>query len=238
MTSEIYPIHFRALRLYLDRPFGGYGSDLRRAITAALPDEPLLHHHKADGSSDYSAAQVRYLVLDGQPWLLSFHDGKEVVEQVVRKVSSLSVGRERYLVAGYDFLEDITHVGIFCGLIAYRSRTPWLALNQENQRRFEKSDFQERRRLLERILVGNYLSAMKGLGVRIHTHLEVRIAAFRSVGIFHLPTAFVGLSVVFRSNMLLPEFLGLGKMPAKGYGLMSRANTVTSYAQTGADDRV
>lgn len=238
MTSEIYPIHFRALRLYLDRPFGGYGHDLRRAITAALPDEPLLHHHKADGSSDYSAARVRYLVLDGQPWLLSLLDGKEVVEGVARNLSSLRVGKECYSVTGHDFLEDISYVGVFCGLITYRSRTPWLALNQENQRRFEKVDFQERRRLLERILVGNYLSAMKGLGVRIRTHIEVHVAGFRRVGIFRLPMAFVGLSVVFHANMLLPEFLGLGKMPAKGYGLMSRAVTDTSSAQRGADGRV
>jgi hypothetical protein len=79
---------------------------------------------------------------------------------------------------------------------------------------------------------------MKGLGVKIRTHIEVHVARFRRIGIIRLPMAFVGLSVVFHANMLLPEFLGLGKMPANGYGLMSRGITEASYAQKGADGRV
>lgn len=220
MTSETYPIHFRVLSLYLNEPFNGYGSDLRRAVTAAVPEEPLLHHHKADGSFDYTSPQIRYLVLEGKPLLVSFHDGKEVAERVARSVSSLRVGKKVYAVTGYDFIEDVTHVGLLKEHVIYRSSTPWLALNQDNQRRFENAGIEEQKLLLERILIGNYLSAMKGLGVRISSRLQVQVESFHKVGVFYLPTSFVGLSVTFGSNMLLPPFLGIGKMPAKGFGLM------------------
>jgi len=77
----------------------------------------------------------------------------------------------------------------------------------------------DRRRLLERILIGNFLSLAKGLGVHLEAHLQARITSFNHRQV-NTPVPMLGFKIQFVSNFLLPEFLGVGKMVSKGFGLM------------------
>lgn len=218
MTKESYPVHLTVLRLYLDVPFRGNGADLRRAITAALPDRPLLHHHDESGKSEYSVSQVRYLVLNNIPHLVSFQDGRKSFDELA-KLKNLKTPRALYQVLECDFIEDGIEMGVCDHLITYESRTPWLALNQENSGKFQKSNRSEKKALLNSILIGNYLSLSKGLQVTIRSRLLSEIVEYHTTKA-HTPTLMTGIYVRFVSNFLLPEFLGLGKMPSKGFGLM------------------
>lgn len=218
MTTESHPVHVTVLRLYLDAPFRGNGGDLRRAITAALPDRPLLHHHDENGKSEYSVSQVRYLVLNNIPHLVSFQDGRKSFDEVT-KLKNLRTPNTLYQVLECDFIEDGLEVGTCDHLITYESRTPWLALNQENSAKFQKLNRSEKKALLNSILIGNYLSLSKGLQITIRSRLLSEIIEYHTTKV-RAPTPMTGIYVRFVSNFLLSEFLGLGKMPSKGFGLM------------------
>ena len=217
--TEKHPMHIHVVRLYTDRHFKASGGDLRRAVTALFPDNPVLHHHGRKGEVDYSLSQVRYLVLDGLPHLVGLGEGSEVLREIAGKISLLTVGQRHYKITGRDFIEDGVHIGSG-DLSSYISRTPWLALNQRNMTLFNqlKTD-EDRCRLLENILTGNFLSLAKGLNMQIKTRLQTKIINFKCRRV-NTPVPMLGFKVQFVSNFLLPEFLGVGKMVSKGFGLM------------------
>ena len=100
----------------------------------------------------------------------------------------------------------------------YRFITPWLALNEKNYKTYLKLATKERKSFLERILVGNILSMLKGLGIRIEFKIEVKILKISSKTTQVHYNKFVGFYCDWNSNILIPKYCGLGKSVSKGYG--------------------
>lgn len=214
-------IHVRVLTLYTDKPFKGYGSDVRRAITARFSDIPILHNHKV-GGFDYKSPRVRYLVLEGYPRLVSFDDGLAIVEQIYREQPEIRVGRRSYDVTGTELEDMIEPVGITGdAFYKYRSITPWLALNEENHSVYVKTvSFQERKELLARILTANLLALSKSLNLEIMEMIKVKIGSIAEVNLKAGQIPMLGFKISFETNFRLPKFIGIGKLVSKGFGVM------------------
>jgi len=96
----------------------------------------------------------------------------------------------------------------------------WLALNQENHTKYmATTDELSRLALLESILKGNILSFAKGIGWDIDREISLRIDTIEKVR----PVTFkeqkvLAFDVTFRTNVFLPDYLGLGKGVSLGFG--------------------
>lgn len=104
----------------------------------------------------------------------------------------------------------------------YKFISPWLALNENNYKNFKSLDKSKRREFLEKILIANVLSALKGLGLRVEFQLSVQINKFKPVQTEAHKNKFVGFYCEFALNIALPKFLGIGKSVSKGFGVIER----------------
>ena len=105
---------------------------------------------------------------------------------------------------------------------SYMFATPWLALSQDNYRRFQNSSGEEKRELLRRILVGNILSASKGLGYVAKEHIRLEIGKMHEEICLLKGTKVTGMRGEFTTTFAIPEFMGLGKSVSRGYGAVSK----------------
>lgn len=214
-------IHIRILTLYTDKLFRGYGSDLRRTITAQFKDIPVLHNHKELGF-DYKSPRVRYLVIEHIPRLLSFENGLDIVERIYKEQPRLKLGHTVYNVTGTELEDRIEAVGILGEKsLRYSSITPWLALNEENYSAFLKmSSYQDRKDFLSKILIGNLLSLSKNLNIEIHETIRITLYNFTEISLIVGQLPMMGFNVSFETNYTLPLFVGIGKFVSKGFGIM------------------
>ncbi|MBE0429347.1 MAG: hypothetical protein IBX61_05690 [Thermoleophilia bacterium] len=211
----------RRLLIHTNMPFDGNGADLRRAVTACFKDIPVLHNHNGAGF-DYRSPRVRYLVVKGVPQIVSFGSGATIVEYLYRKRFDLRVADCYYKITGVELVDDLVTVGGGHELMSYESQTPWLALNQKNNAIYCGFLKQiERRHFLERILVGNYLSLCKTLGIFLEERVTASLDDWKQIDVSDKGISMRGFIVKYHSNMLLPFGLGLGKWVAKGFGLMN-----------------
>jgi hypothetical protein len=101
----------------------------------------------------------------------------------------------------------------------YTFSSPWLALNKENFKRFLGVDHKEKDNLLKRILTGNILSMLKGLGIFIDYHLEITTIRHTTPFLTHAHgNTFWAFKPEFTTNLILPRHIGLGKSVSKGFG--------------------
>jgi len=213
-------MHLRVLTLYTNRPFCENGSDLRRAITSAFSDIAVLHNHNG-AEFDYRSPRVRYLVIDQVPHLVSFDDGLEIVERIYREQLNLRCGQKMYQVTGTELQDIYEHVGIYDGLYHYQSRTPWLALNEENYQRYlQTTVVAERRAMLERIMAGNMLALSKNVALDMQEKIMVKLVRFDELRLKAGQATLLGFHIEFVTNFRIPSFVGVGKMVSKGFGLM------------------
>lgn len=105
--------------------------------------------------------------------------------------------------------------------------TQWLALNQENYTKYlNTTDELSRLTLLENTLKANIISFAKGIGWDIDKTMSLRIDSVDKVR----PVTFkaqklLAFDVTFRSNVFLPDYLGLGKGVSHGFGTVRQVRT-------------
>ncbi len=98
----------------------------------------------------------------------------------------------------------------------------WLALNQRNIREWDRlKGKEEYTKFLERILIGNIISFATGIGWRIEEFMDLKITEIlRKKTIRFKSIQTVAFDVAFEVNVILPEWLGLGKGVSKGFGVL------------------
>jgi hypothetical protein len=184
----------------------------------------LLHNHYADGSTRYRMPLVQYKVLAGVPTLVGIADGAQLLAELFFKIQSLRIEEHEYAVMERDIRLQQVSVGVGDQLNDYRFVTPWMALNQPNYAEYRQKEEAERRAMLGRILTGNLLSFFKGVGLYLPPEARVlttvrpqseRLTGFKD----NLMTA---IGADFTTNAILPDWVGLGKSVARGYGTIQR----------------
>lgn len=181
----------------------------------------LLHNHMGNGEFRYDYPQVQYKVINQTPVLLGIKDGAELLTDLFLKIKELNIGGEIYQVRQKNIEGKQIDVGITDTSRSYKFETLWMALNQKNHDKYKISDDLERQHQLERILIGNMLSFFKTADHFIEEQIQVKGTFKEKVTRFknNRMLAFEG---IFTTNVVLPEFIGLGKAVSRGFGTIRK----------------
>ena len=184
---------------------------------------PLLHNHLEGGGLRYGYPLVQYKVLDQVPTLLGLGEGAQLLTELFLKIQQIQLGETTYPVLSKNIQSILPEVGVADTLYTYQFKTLWMALNQENYRRYEYLAPAGQTGLLQRIATGNLLSFFKGVAVflakeqRILVQLRVqpRQTQFKNQAML----AFHGELI---TNVTLPNNIGIGKAVSRGFGTLQR----------------
>jgi len=102
----------------------------------------------------------------------------------------------------------------------------YLPLNQQNYRLYQAAgSLAERCGMLEKILTGNILSFAKGVGIRFDGMVKVAITDIPDSRLYtYKEVRMNGFDLEFRTNVSLPDHIGLGKGASLGFGVIKRNN--------------
>ncbi|MGC8979493.1 CRISPR-associated endonuclease Cas6 [Caldisericum sp.] len=189
---------------------------------------PLLHNHLEDGSFRYKYPVVQYKIIEGNPLLVGLNEGADILNEIFLSIKVLIINGNRY---HFDlkYLENsVFKIDFSPQPLLYRFFTPWMALNQHNINRYSQSSLEVQKHMLDSILVGNILSMMKGLGQHIDRDIIVDVRHREAIAHFknQLMRVFWG---TFKSNIRLPDFVGVGKAVSRGFGTIKMVENGALY---------
>jgi hypothetical protein len=103
----------------------------------------------------------------------------------------------------------------------------WLPFNQENYEKFQQiEDLKGKCEFLENILTGNILSFAKGIGIHFDKEVKTSITNMEETGKMKYKNInFVAFDVLFKSNVSVPNYVGLGKGVSHGFGMTVRVKS-------------
>jgi len=104
----------------------------------------------------------------------------------------------------------------------------WIALSQENYEKYKLLDTDDERvSMLERILTGNILAFAKGVGWTVDKPIVLKITNTpRTKPVSLKGQKVLGFDLQFRTNVSLPNYIGLGKSVSIGFGLIKHKKPV------------
>lgn len=156
--------------------------------------------------------------------LLGIEDGAELLNKLFLKMEEINISGIRFPVRSKNIDNHHNQVGFSHNLIEYKFETLWMPLNQVNYQKFRNlKDTNERKDMLNSILIGNILSFFQNLNIKLKenerlvvvSNLEEKSTRFKGNEML----AFAGS---FTVNALLPSFLGLGKSVSRGFGTVKQ----------------
>jgi len=205
------------LTLHSDAPMQGDAAKLRGFFASSFNEHALLHQHATD-KLIYKYPLIQYKMLEGSPLVLGINEGADVLKEIYDKFDEIKLGESKYSIMERGITLKSEEFGCSEEIQSYRFTTPWLALSQENYPKYINANREERRDLLRRILVGNILSASKGLGYVAKEHIRLEVGAMRDEICLLKGTKVTGIRGEFTTTFAIPDYLGLGKSVSRGYG--------------------
>ena len=209
------------LTLQSDTPVEGDAAKLRGFFATSFNEYALLHQHVAD-KLIYKYPLIQYKMLEGAPLVLGIEEGAEVLKQIYDKFDEIRIGESKYSIMERGIALKLEEFGCAKEIFSYKFVTPWLGLSQDNHQRYIGLDRVDRRVLLRRILVGNLLSASKGLDYTALEHIRLDIGSTRERMCNLKGVNVIGFDCEFMANFSIPDYLGLGKSVSRGFGAVKR----------------
>ena len=192
-------------------------------------ESPLLHNHFESGETRYSYPLVQYKVIRSVPYLIGINEGSILLNNLFMKLKNLKIGGIEIPINEKKIELSKEPIGIDQRLKKYRFISLWLALNQTNYRNYVSCfEENEKKAMLNKILVGNILSMFKYLGLRIETQIYIELWVKEKHTLFK-NNDMLGFEGHFKTNALLPSYFGLGKSVSRGFGTIGRIENASIY---------
>lgn len=194
-----------------------------RAAISRLDARDLFHQHSENGGFLYRYPLIQYGWRNGQALLIGWNRGADVLLTKQWLDLSLKIGEESLIVKDVvleHFNGDIT---VSKTMQKYYFSTPCLLLNKKNYLNFKQLTNKEKTFELNRLLIANLLTAMKGLDFRFPVQLYGSFINATTKKIFFKDTHLIGINGEFVMNVNLPTDLAIGHGVSHGFGIISKA---------------
>lgn len=189
-------------------------------MTGSSGEENIFFHDHNGSGYRYSYPLIQYKAIDGRAAVVSVGKGADDIGVIFRGMKDgVRIGRRAVKMSVSDMKHSVTNVSVDSQEHIY-TMSRWLPLNQSNYREYSSVEgLVEKCRMLERLLVGNILSFAKGMGIFFEEEVNVEILDVRNQRLYNYKDVkMLGVDVRFRTNVLLPQHIGLGKGVSLGFG--------------------
>lgn len=200
----------------------GLISSFRGAVISRVGfDNKTFHNHEGD-KYIYKYPAIQYKVVGKKAALYCVGEGVDEIHNFFGLSNWDIIVQGRKLGLKIDRLDlNSFNFNVWDKMFSYQIRN-WLALNTENYKKYQQLEgLAERIQMLEKTLTGNILSFAKGIDWHIDKPVKVEIGQLKGQKMIRYKgVPLMGFDVDFKSNVFLPNFLGLGKSASHGFGVV------------------
>ncbi len=193
----------------------------------------LFHHHKENGDYRYAYPLIQYKIIDGKPTVIGLNRGAELVSDKFLDIDKLNLGDKEYI----NLEEKLSVIDEELAVVSdiampkfkYTFLAPWMGLNQRNHKRYlkqVKDDTKNKQiEFFGKIITGNILTFAKGVDWWIDEEIIV-VPDLKEIEVKFKNNIMLGFVGEFYSNVSLPEYIGLGKSTARGFGMIAKEELI------------
>ena len=186
---------------------------------------PLLHNHFEDGSSRYEYPKVQYKVLRNVPYLVGIGDeASRLMGELFMQLKELDIDGQKIPLLNKNIDANVYKIGLTEQLNFYRFETLWMALNQDNHRKYMSYEPAQQADQLRGIATQHILKMLDACGLRLQPdeRLMVALQRVRPTETMFKNQRMLAFGAEIVVNAELPNLVGIGKSAARGFGTLRK----------------
>ena len=202
------PIRTIIARVITDKPVRKTPYQVKGVFMRQFPDLEIVPMMDGTYRDRFLYPRVQVKILNEQVYMIGIHEGVDPIVELAGRLDILDFGNITFQVFDTEVDVKDDQFRAVDRLIRYRLLTPWVALNQMTGNRYR----------LNRLLGQNIVFLSREMGVELQDKIFTKV---NLTSMFPKPVdernwgAFSG---EFRTNFLLPNYLGIGNGITRGYG--------------------
>jgi hypothetical protein len=196
----------------------------RGAVIKILSSNNILFHNHTEEGLRYSYPLIQYKRIRGKAVIVCIKEGVDSIGELFLTMPQPVIVGEKEIALELDSVKvDNVLIQVWESQFTYSLRK-WLPFNSENYARFQQiSGLKEQIGFMEKILTGNILSLAKGVDIRFAKELHCTVTNLDATGLMkHKGISFAAFDLFFKTNVSLPNYIGLGKGVSHGFGTVVR----------------
>jgi hypothetical protein len=212
------PIRTIIARVITDKPVRKTPYQVKGVFMRQFPDLEIVPMMDGTYRDRFLYPRVQVKILNEQVYMIGIHEGVDPIVELAGRLDVLDFGNITFQVFDTEVDVKDDQFRAVDRLIRYRLLTPWVALNQMTGNRYRFLNNMERVGFLNRLLGQNIVFLSREMGVELQDKIFTKV---NLTSMFPKPVdernwgAFSG---EFRTNFLLPNYLGIGNGITRGYG--------------------
>ncbi len=212
------PIRTVIARIITDKPVRKTPYQVKGVFMRQFPDLEIVPMMDGTFRDRFLYPRVQIKILNEQVYMIGIHEGVDPIVELAGRLDILDFGNITFQVFDTEVNVKDDQFKAVDRLIRYRLLTPWVALNQMTGSRYRFLNNNERIGFLNRLLGQNIVFLSREMGVELQDKIFTKV---NLTSMFPKPVdernwgAFSG---EFRTNFLLPNYLGIGNGITRGYG--------------------
>jgi hypothetical protein len=195
----------------------------RGNIATQFPKYQLIHNHLANGKLRYGYPLIQFKTIGNIPTIIGIGKGIEILKEVFLDVNHINIKGDRKNIWEKSILIRDERIGEADEFINYRFISPWMALKEENYATYQSLDPPERQQFLRHLLRENLKTLSKGVAYWIPDVDKIKVEGFfKKVERNFKNIRMICFTGEFMVNFHIPDYLGIGKQVARGFGTVER----------------
>ena len=177
------------------------------------------HNHLDQITFNYKSPSIQYRVINGNlSILLGINEGGDILLKSIDeiKLDEIKLDGIDNKIEEKEIKITFPELEIKDERYDYKFESFWIALNEENYKKYQKGEFS-----LDNQLRNNILEFFKLSGVQA-TKRIIAVGEFEENKIVEKDTVILGFTGTFKTNVNLPDLIALGKRKSVGFGIIKR----------------
>jgi len=196
---------------------------LRAYFSHKFPENTELHNHLPDGKFSYKFPQVQYRIIDKHPALIGFNQGINILKKIFFELNEMIIDNRKYTINEKEIYLKEYDFGVSEEFINYKFISPWMALKEENYEKYKVLNKFEQQGFLKHLLRENLKTLSKGFNYWIDNIENVKVEGyFKPKRVNFKNQKMLCFTGDFMTNFLIPEYIGIGKQVARGFGVVNK----------------
>ena len=194
-------------------------AEIRAYFTVKL-EEYTVFNKSNDNGFIYRYPVMQCKQIKNRLLVIGISQGAALLEQLSHERNEIFSGKNTCTILERDTAIRNEEFGISGTTHTYEFLTPWLALNQQNAKKFyDLKGKPERDAFISRILIGNFETLAKSLDYKISVPITCDAKIRFRIDWMGRENVMVFLGKV-RTNLRIPDYFGMGQSVSQGFGTM------------------
>jgi hypothetical protein len=189
-------------------------------------DESLFHNH-IDDKFVFSYPLIQYKRIKNKAAIFCIGAGAEHLYKLFEKNHQpIHIGDQKFELEIERLDLKTALIQVWDKSFTYKIKN-WLGLNSDNYKKYHSIDsLGDQIKFLEKTLTNQIINMAKGIGWTVENAIQVAITEIETEKVIrYKDLPYHSFDLTFKCNVSLPPYIGLGKAPSHGFGIVYKINT-------------